>query len=689
MFLYLGFGFMDTPTENTPVTIDKARSAIKASLRCMVTETEVDPLLLLRQMVLAVQPSRYQLEKETANYWQILLGLLREHDDLRLALGRTILRLFTTRRQVSFYTDSGMLPDTGFFSEINRILTHKVLPELRDNEELRACMAELFPHAKDQKWFSYLPYEDRRQLWTILDLHAVQDAESLHAMVNQMLEAALVLSHRIAAMGLLPELARVYPRLKQSESPFIAMNLEVGRFVGAFHNALAGKGDMDDGQQVFVLLEQCQQSLYKIHSAASRLGTSMDLSFTLRRMEQHLERLTLLMRFVTVKVDSKNTDEMVQRWSDFMMNGMEGERSHNSLKRHLSNMVSLMALRITDNAAHTGEHYIASSRKEWFSMLYRAGGAGILIAVLAFLKIQGSGLHLPAVPQAWLNAFIYASGFAVIYMLNFIIATKQPAMTAATLAGNISHSTGRIRDTEKIVDLMVDTFRSQLAAVAGNVMVALPLAIFFLLFIHQNSGHMPIDPEKAMRLLQEVRPLMSFSLVYAAIAGVWLFTAGLVSGYLDNRAVYMQLGVRVGQLYWLRWLLGDDQASRTGAYIEKHAGGLGGNIFFGLMLGLTPLLGGFLGIGLDIRHIAFSSANVGYALVALDFHVPLYLWGGAVLGVLSIGLVNLSVSFALALWIAMRSRKLSFWSLAPVMPRFFRRLLDYPGSFFLPPPRTE
>src|SRR5690606_37697973 len=131
--------------------------------------------------------------------------------------------------------------------------------------------------------------------------------------------------------------------------------------------------------------------------------------------------------------------------------------------------------------------------------------------------------------------------------------------------------------------------------------------------------------------LHDVRPLMSLSLLYAAVAGVWLCSAGLVSGYLDNRAVYMQLGPRIGQLWWLRFLLGRAGADRIGSYVEHHAGGLGGNIFFGLMLGLTPLLGDMLGITLDIRHIAFSSANVGYALVALDFDVPRVLWIAAVL----------------------------------------------------------
>ena len=171
---------------------------------------------------------------------------------------------------------------------------------------------------------------------------------------------------------------------------------------------------------------------------------------------------------------------------------------------------------------------------------------------------------------------------------------------------------------------------------------------------------------------------------------MWLFITGLVSGYLDNRAAYAQLNLRVAQLPWLRRLIGERNATATGEYIADNAGGLGGNIFFGLMLGLTPLFGAILDLPLDIRHIAFSSANLGYALTALDFvNVPLSMLLWAVCGLVLVGIVNLGVSFALALWVAMRSRKVSMHMLAPVLPRLVQRLREHPKSFLLPSEKTS
>ena len=90
-----------------------------------------------------------------------------------------------------------------------------------------------------------------------------------------------------------------------------------------------------------------------------------------------------------------------------------------------------------------------------------------------------------------------------------------------------------------------------------------------------------------------------------------------------------------------------------------------GNFLFGCMLGSTGVIGTILGLPLDIRHIAFSSANLGYALVGFQFELPLQAVFWAALGIAAIGLTNLAVSFALALRTALGARRIQFghWGL--------------------------
>ena len=54
-------------------------------------------------------------------------------------------------------------------------------------------------------------------------------------------------------------------------------------------------------------------------------------------------------------------------------------------------------------------------------------------------------------------------------------------------------------------------------------------------------------------------------------------------------------------------------------------------------------------------------------------------------GVLAIGGVNLLVSFSLALFTAMKARRIRFSDSRPLFGRIVRRLLRHPGDFVLPP----
>ena len=64
---------------------------------------------------------------------------------------------------------------------------------------------------------------------------------------------------------------------------------------------------------------------------------------------------------------------------------------------------------------------------------------------------------------------------------------------------------------------------------------------------------------------------------------------------------------------------------------------------FGMLLGITGVVGYLTHLPLDIRHVAFSSANVGYIAVSGQFTYSLLLQ--CIGFVLLIGLVNLIVSF--------------------------------------------
>ena len=199
------------------------------------------------------------------------------------------------------------------------------------------------------------------------------------------------------------------------------------------------------------------------------------------------------------------------------------------------------------------------------------------------------------------------------------------------------------------------------------------------------TGHHLVTPDKAMHMMHDIDPIHSPALLYAAIAGVCLFVAGLISGYYDNKAVYTQMAQRVYQLRWLGRLVGQQRLRRLSLYVENNLGGLMGNFYFGILLGTMGTLGYLLGLPLDIRHVTFSAANFATAFVGLNYTMSWELIATSVCGFLAIGAVNLLVSFGLALWVALRARKIRFkhgWRLLKAIGRHFRAA---PIDFFIGP----
>lgn len=632
---------------------------------------EEDPCVLIRDLMNALRPrSRHAIASATL-MWRSMVRMLEENADYRRAAADVVLKLFSEREQRSLYTEAGLLPNTGFFSELRRKLSHKLLPEVLDERNLKDCVRMIFPKSRDLEWLQSIPEEDRRAFWVALSHVPPRNWNAHLAIRAQLLDSAVILGHRIAAMGLEPELVRVLPRLARGESPFIALCDEVALFAEHFrHTREQTEITEEDERHLFVLLAQCLETAGRAHQVAATKGTSFALTFLVVRLHQHLQRFESLMRVLAGRYDDKQDAE---RWSDFLRGAIEGELQRNSVRKHVADLLVLLSLRVTENAARTGEHYIARNRAELIGILRAAAGAGFLIAFMALLKIRGASLDLALLNQGFMNGAIYGVGFAVIHLCHGIVATKQPAMTAAAIAATVSQTRGRLRDVERLAELVFATIRGQNAAIAGNVLVAFPLAVAVSLAIQQQIGGNPIAATKALTILTEIDPLSGPTLFYAAVAGFWLFMAGLVSGYVDNLAAYGQFGDRVARHPWMLLVAGTKMSGQFGAYLDRNAGGLAGNLFFGLMLGLTPTIGIVTGLPLDIRHIAFSAANFGYSLVALDFHMSTMTIVRSAIGLLLIGAVNLFVSFNLALWVALRSRNLDFSCATPLLLELWRR----------------
>jgi site-specific recombinase len=607
---------------------------------------DADTLELIRRLIALVRPTNLK-EGATGERQKALLARLQADPELLAAFRQHIVHFLATRRLVTFFTDSGILPGTGFFSEWWRILWNRMLPEVPDERRLKDCLHVIYDRSDDWRWLEQQPAESSQQFWALLAPNEELRSIDWLSIQDQILDSVLLIAHRVSGLGVDSELMRAAPDFDENSPRFIALSAEALDFVNAFRQHIdSEEPSVDDGSQLLVMADQCQETLERIRKRALTVGTSLHLSYILSRSEQSLGRLRELVA-ILIAAD-RNQDDAINAWSSFAREAFLAENRRNSMRYYMSQLSRLMAVRVTENAARSGEHYICETKSEYQHMWRSAAGAGVLIGGMALLKIYAAALHAPLFVEAFLFSMIYGLGFVLIYLLGMTVATKQPAMTAQTLASHLSGiKPNRAADLERVVDVVAAVCRSQLAAIGGNVMLALPIAIGLGWGLSELLGAPVISMEKGAHLLQDLDPL-GWAIPHAAVAGCYLFLSGLITGYFDNQAAYSDFGARIARLRWLRKLLGKERALRFGNYLQERMGGIMGNFLFGCMLGSTGVIGIILGLPLDIRHIAFSSANIGYAVLGFDFELPLkaVLWGA--LGVALIGMTNLAVSFALA-----------------------------------------
>jgi site-specific recombinase len=660
------------------------RASVEALLGRVAVETEGGTAGALAALIAWVRPGRPGDAPIAVARLEELTRALDERTDLRDAIRARTTAWLAGARQVPLYAELGILSTRGFLSELVARGYERVLPAVADREDLKDALALIFCERSDPVWIEGVPDGTWMGFLEALDLFGEPQKDTRAATRIGVVSAIEVLSLRIAAEGLEPELLRVDPQLDRYESPFIAQQRELATYIERFTAWVHDRSlDHYDDRQARVLLAQCAEVLGRVRAIALRRGTSVGLTYTLARLGQMVARTEALLDML----DARDARERRAAGLALFRTLLVANAERHSLSGLWRENLGLLSRRVTENASRTGEHYVTTDRTEWLAMLRSAAGAGIVIAVMAMLKVQIKGLHPAPLVEAFLVSMNYALGFVLIHMLHFTVATKQPAMTAATIAASIAEA-GKGRATlEPLAELIVRVLRTQLIAVVGNVGVALPLAALIgaaVMFLH---GAPVMNAKKVAHTLHELHPLAGYALLHAAIAGLWLFVAGLISGYYDNRCAYLNIPGRLREHPLLRRVLPNGLRERIADYVDGNLGALAGNFAFGILLGMTGFLGFLLGLPVDIRHVAFSSANLGFVLASGPQPWAEMLM--AVLFVAMIAAVNLAVSFWLAIYVALRARGIAATRIGPLLGALWAIARRRPRDFLVPPPEVK
>jgi site-specific recombinase len=616
-----------------------------------------------------VRPGLMGINSNPTRNLSLVLEELKANPKWLVQIQKNALEFLAQQNYVTALTESGLMVGSGFFTEIFRKIEYKFLPKEMDDKDFLAFLGRLFDAIGGAEWMERLDEDQLGELITLL----IPEGEELMGQVGpQLFEALEILSLRLAYVGVETEIVLRLKERPELKKAFLNLQRDSHKLLNEDgYKAIPG---------LYANLERCREAVRYIRSKRDREGISLGLTFKLMRIQE----LSIRTQRILEVIDGMLGEFQVKPMARLVKETVINETARFELRPFISRHISLLAYQITEHTGRAGEHYITSSRGEYREMFRSASIGGAIVAVIALTKALVSILPLAPIPMATLYGLIYSIGFIIIHSLGGTLASKQPAMTASRIAAALDEAKSSEQAMFNLCEMIVRTIRSQLIALLGNFLIAFPVALAICLPF--ASLHFPLIPHaKAEHLLADLHPWKSLSLWYAAVAGVCLFLSGIFAGAANNWFIFNHVGKRLESSYMLKKFFPVYRLKKVISVIERNIGFWVGNTSLGFMLAFAGAIGVIFGLPIDIRHVTFSSAQLGLAVAHLPFEVS---WSEGLLTaatIFVIGLINLGVSFSLTLYMTMKSRRIRFSQTRELARLCFARFRHRPLDFFFPP----
>lgn len=605
------------------------------------------------------------------------------HSDYSASFRVYLNHVFHKKKVLRSITESGIMTNDRFFTQLRRLIISKIFTSYYPRNDLLRVLEAVFPKSTDYEWVKRLNNQDIVLFFKSLGIREIQNIEPNHPARLQFLQALKIISIRISQLGLVNEVTERIPELETLESPFVVLPEEVHKLILKMKDDSSITYSDPDFKHIFVLLEQCKQYISVIRTRKKSFGINLRLINYLLRLQLNIERAEVILNIIA---KNENPKEIHLSAIMFCKNLIKSQSENRNLKHFIERYLELIAFQISEHAGTTGESYITKNAKEYWKMFISSAGAGVIVGFLCIFKNLIYYLNFSLFGSALMYSFNYSFGFIAIYTSKSKLATKQPAMTASSLTKHLD--IGLKKKTRFLFEneayLVRQIFRSQFIAFVGNMLFAFPVAFFIAAAYTHFTGAYPTNESRAFQMIHDIHPFKGPSLIYASLTGVYLYIAGVISGYYDNFNINYQFSKRMKHQACLQKVLGTRMAVRVSNYSNKHFGQIMGNFYLGIFLGSTSTLGHIIGIPLDIRHITFASGNFGLAYQHVGSQLSHFQIFECVLGIVLIGTMNFAFSFGLAIVTALKSRKLELKKTGTLLYFTWRLFKKNPISFFVP-----
>ena len=592
--------------------------------------------------------------------------------------------LIATVDGTALLSDYGFASRNAFVSELVDRLHYKLLPGSPETTDASELFSLVMPSARDAQWLAALPASSLERLGRLLaapviGLH-MQAYPTLSHWQYTLLEAINFCTGHIRAAGFTPEIRQRMSASALEASPFHTLSSDFDALRDAWLAQLNGSGTPEAVNQAALYfrakLDICSRAAATVYTHLDAHGISVDLVFRLRQLRERVQRIRSLLDCLLIDPPHVHTAQLISHLASV-------GQDQRSLRALFANSTSLLAAKVAERSSEVGEHYITRTRSEYRAMLGSAAGGGALTAVTTLLKFTVMAVGLTAFWNGFWSGLAYAASFVLIQLMHFTLATKQPAMTAPAMAAKL-RDFSNASALQEFVDEVTHLVRSQVAAVLGNVVVVFPVVLLISGAMQLIGGKPMIGAVEAAYVFKSLT-LLGPCLLFAAFTGVLLFASSIFAGWVENWFVLHRLDSALRYNPHITRRLGVERADRWAHFMRHNISGFASNISLGFMLGLLPAIFGFLGMGLDVRHVTLSTGQLAAACASLGWDVvrnPALWW--AVASIPFIGALNLSVSFYLAFRVALQAHSITGLSRVRVRRAVLERLRQAPMSFLRP-----
>lgn len=607
------------------------------------------------------------------------IQLLNRHDEIRGRLAAVIRSLLDEMDAVDLFASAGIPFTHGFLYELTERVSAKFIPSPMLHHDLGEVFFNMFPAPGDVNWLSKIDDDTIEQIAKIL---STPETPSIWLKLGQDVRDAMVyLAVQIQAHALNPQFRVRLPSPKLRESCFYYLEDGIKEYLGALSQSpFSQEVLIEKYKGLNQLVANGRKEVAHVRSTLDQFGANMNLIFSCDRIERQLLRIQDLVEM------SGSARFKRDRHLKFFIMLIEGSAERHSVKTLFNEGLQLLTKRITERNAEVGELYISRDWNQFRKILRKAAGGGIITSSTAILKVL---IESSVRSSFWIGTWSsinYAASFTFIQLAHFTLATKQPAMTATALSAKLAKV--RTEDEEgEFVDETIHLVRTQFVSIAGNFITVVPAVFLLVLGFQYLTGVSALSPELAWMLIDK-HSVLGPTPLYGAFTGLLLWFSSICAGFVDNWASFRQVSEGLAQSRSLAAIFGKAGAKKIALFFQNNIGGFGGNVALGFLLGLFPRILSALSIPMDVRHVTLSTGVVAFAVSSIGSEAfnshKLTL---ALVGIAVVGVMNISVSFGLALWTAIRSHDINKEMKKRIYWKIVTRCLKRPWNLIFPSKR--